>query len=99
MCINQIPLKGHVWRANLITKTMLSRSLGIIALSSGAVLIALPLDAQKHDSQQTARRRGATVSVGATTRMLRIAPHPDDEGLAAGGLLRHLRAARGALRV
>ena len=78
---------------------MLSRSLGIIALSSGAVLIALPIDAQKHDSQQTARLPAATVSVGPTTRMLLIAPHPDDEVLAAGGLLQHLRAARGALRV
>jgi LmbE family N-acetylglucosaminyl deacetylase len=31
--------------------------------------------------------------------MLVIAPHPDDEVLAAGGLLQHLREANGALRV
>src|SRR2546426_6399745 len=99
MCINPILLRGCLWRVNLITKTMVSRSLSILALFFGAVLIALPIDAQRHDSQQTARPPAATVSVTPSTRMLLIAPHPDDEVLAAGGLLQHLRAARGALRV
>ena len=73
--------------------------LPIIAVSFGTVLVALPLGAQSHDSQQTARPRAATVSVGPATRMLVVAPHPDDEVLAAGGLLQHLRAASGVLRV
>src|SRR5437667_6415485 len=73
--------------------------LPIIVVSFGTVLVALPVGAQSHDNQQTARPRAATVSVGPATRMLVVAPHPDDEVLAAGGLLQHLRAARGALRV
>jgi LmbE family N-acetylglucosaminyl deacetylase len=78
---------------------MLFRPLPIIALSLGTILVGLPLGAQSHDNQQTARPRAATVSVGPATRMLVIAPHPDDEVLAAGGLLQHLRAASGVLRV
>jgi LmbE family N-acetylglucosaminyl deacetylase len=77
---------------------MLSRSLRAVALSFGAVLVALPIDAQPRATGQTVPH-AATVSVDSSTRMLVIAPHPDDEVLAAGGLLQHLRAAKGALRV
>jgi len=77
---------------------MLSRSLQAVALLFGAVLVALPIDAQPKATEQTARH-APTVSVDSSTRMLVIAPHPDDEVLAAGGLLQHLRAAKGALRV
>ena len=45
------------------------------------------------------RPRFATLSVGKDTRLLIVSPHPDDEVLAAGGLIQHLRAANGALRV
>jgi LmbE family N-acetylglucosaminyl deacetylase len=78
---------------------MLSRSFPIVALSFGAVLIAPPIDAQPIDRQQSGRPHAATVSVDPSTRLLVISPHPDDEMLAAGGLLQHLRAAMGALRV
>ena len=64
---------------------MLPRAPHTLALTFSAALIALP--------------PATTVSVGPDTRLLVIAPHPDDEVLAAGGLLQHLRAANGALRV
>jgi len=41
----------------------------------------------------------ATLTVNAQTRLLIIAPHPDDEVLAAGGLIQQLRAADGVLHV
>ena len=70
-------------RANLKYQSMLSRSLRAVALSFGAVLVALPIDAQPRATEQTAPH-AATVSVDSSTRMLVIAPHPDDEVLAAG---------------
>lgn len=40
-----------------------------------------------------------TLQVEADTRLLLIAPHPDDDVLGAGGLLQHVRAADGTVRV
>src|SRR5205814_1352907 len=68
---------------------MLFRPLPIIALCLGSILVALPLGAQSHDNQQTARPRAAAVSVGPLRRMLISAPHPDDELLAAGGIIHY----------
>jgi len=39
------------------------------------------------------------VSISSDTRLLVIAPHPDDEMLAAGGLMQRVHAARGTVRV
>ena len=41
----------------------------------------------------------ATLAVDAGTRLLVIAPHPDDETLAAGGLMQRVQAVGGAVRV
>ncbi len=78
---------------------MLSRAPHTVALAFSAALITVPADALRNGSEPAARPHIATVSVGPDTRMLVIAPHPDDEVLAAGGLLQHLHAANGALRV
>jgi LmbE family N-acetylglucosaminyl deacetylase len=40
-----------------------------------------------------------TLDVPSSTRLLVVAPHPDDETLAAGGLIQRVRAAGGALRI
>jgi LmbE family N-acetylglucosaminyl deacetylase len=47
--------------------------------------------------RQTAER--PTLSVDATTRLLVIAPHPDDETLGAGGLMQRVREAGGQVHV
>jgi LmbE family N-acetylglucosaminyl deacetylase len=44
-------------------------------------------------------RRQPALTVDASTRLLVVAPHPDDEVLAAGGLLQRVRAAHGAARI
>jgi LmbE family N-acetylglucosaminyl deacetylase len=54
-------------------------------------------------SAQAGRRAGRpprpTLSIDMNTRLLIVSPHPDDEVLAAGGLMQHLGAVHGALRV
>jgi LmbE family N-acetylglucosaminyl deacetylase len=40
-----------------------------------------------------------TLTLGADTRLLVIAPHPDDEVIAAAGVIQRVRAANGALRI
>jgi LmbE family N-acetylglucosaminyl deacetylase len=44
-------------------------------------------------------RRGAPPAVSADTRLLVIAPHPDDELLGAGGLMQRVHEAGGTVRV
>ena len=41
----------------------------------------------------------STLTVDASTRLLVVAPHPDDETLAAGGLMQRVHAAGGVVRV
>lgn len=43
--------------------------------------------------------RGTSFEPGAASRLLVIAPHPDDEVLAAGGLIQRVRSGGGAVRV
>lgn len=61
------------------------------------VIIALPTI----DARATAPRRvnTPTVNVTANTRLLVVAPHPDDEVLGAGGLMQRVAAAGGAVHV
>jgi LmbE family N-acetylglucosaminyl deacetylase len=78
---------------------MLSRAAHSVVLAFSAAVIALPIDVALNARAPAAGPRTATVTVGPDTRLLVIAPHPDDEVLAAGGLLQHLRATKGILRV
>ncbi len=50
-------------------------------------------------SRRAASSPRHTLSVGPGTRLLVIAPHPDDELLAAGGVLQRVLASKGELRV
>ncbi len=71
-----------------------------VALACVALLTALPTLA---DPASPGRRRQRaptpTLAISQATRLLVIAPHPDDETLGAGGLMQRVRSARGALRV
>jgi LmbE family N-acetylglucosaminyl deacetylase len=53
------------------------------------------------DAHAIAPRRGPapTIAIGADTRLLVVAPHPDDEVLGAGGLMQRVAAAGGAVHV
>jgi len=62
---------------------------GVLAIDSAA---ALP-------RQSAAKPPLPSLTIDSTTRLLLVAPHPDDEVLAAGGLLQRLRAANAQLRV
>src|SRR6185436_8274566 len=74
-----------------------------LARHGGVVLVAtlavLPGVAMMQVGDRAPGPRVATLPVTADTRLLIVAPHPDDEILAAGGLIQHLRAANGTLRV
>jgi LmbE family N-acetylglucosaminyl deacetylase len=65
----------------------------------GAALIFVPVVLTAQARARAARAPRPTLSVDANTRLLIVSPHPDDEVLAAGGLMQHLREAHGALRV
>jgi LmbE family N-acetylglucosaminyl deacetylase len=70
-----------------------------VALAFGAAVIGLPMDGPLKAREPAGESPTAILSVGPDTRLLVIAPHPDDEVLAAAGLLQHLQAAKGVLRV
>src|SRR6476646_4479916 len=48
---------------------------------------------------QTSATVNRSLTVGADTRMLVFAPHPDDEVLAAGGLIQQVREGGGTVHV
>jgi len=67
-----------------------------------ACAIAVALSQFEHvDAAGTGRFRQAreAVPIGADTRLLVIAPHPDDETIGAGGLMQRVRAAGGEVSV
>ena len=68
-----------------------------MALAVGLVA-ALWRQVVRASAQQT-RATPATLSLDAETHLLIIAPHPDDEVLAAGGLIQKVRAVDGVVHV
>jgi LmbE family N-acetylglucosaminyl deacetylase len=77
----------------------LFRASRTVALALSAAAIALPMAGPLSARQPAAGSPTSIVLVGPDTRLLVIAPHPDDEVLAAAGLLQHLQAANGVARV
>ncbi len=49
--------------------------------------------------RQPDRQKPATLSFTSETRLLVVAPHPDDEVLGAGGMMQRVRAAGGEVRI
>ena len=66
--------------------------LAILVAASGVIVAALAPSA-------AADVRELTLQVGPTTRLLVVAPHPDDESLGSGGLIQRVLAAGGHVRV
>ena len=77
----------------------------VLAALTCAVAVALACNnrqpaQQSHSTPSTTAPAAApTLSVEADTRLLIFAPHPDDEVLAAGGLIQHVREAGGTVHV
>jgi len=65
--------------------------LAILVAASGVIVAALAPSA-------AADVRELTLQVGPTTRLLVVAPHPDDESLGSGGLIQRVLAAVGLLQ-
>ena len=69
-------------------------------LIATVALLLVALDVTAGSARQTrARRPRPTLSVPKETRLLVIAPHPDDEVLGAGGLMQRVHALGGTIRV
>jgi LmbE family N-acetylglucosaminyl deacetylase len=67
-----------------------------------AIVFAAGLFASEATDQRGAERRPsppAALRVDATTRLLVVAPHPDDEVLSAGGLIHRVHAVNGAVHI
>jgi hypothetical protein len=70
-----------------------------LALTATALIILAGVLAMRADRRLVARPTPASLSVEADTRLLIFAPHPDDEVIAAGGLVQQVREAGGTVRV
>src|SRR5262245_49247126 len=68
-----------------------SLSIALVVLATGS----LPAQAPRPATQPAALE----LPTGPSTRLLVVAPHPDDEALAAAGLIQRVRAAGGLVRV
>ncbi|MEO8257836.1 MAG: PIG-L family deacetylase [Acidobacteriota bacterium] len=72
------------------------RDTAALILTVFVVLAGVPT----HDDRRLgARAEPSSLAVGADTRLLIFAPHPDDEVLAAGGLIQQVREAGGTVHV
>jgi LmbE family N-acetylglucosaminyl deacetylase len=63
------------------------------------LFVVLAAVATRDDRRLVARFQPSSLAVGADTRLLVFAPHPDDEVLAAGGLIQQVREAGGTVHV
>lgn len=63
------------------------------ALASGCAVESVRASASQSGTQEL------TIRPDASTRLLIVAPHPDDEAIAAAGLVQRVRAAGGSVRV
>ena len=80
------------------------RRLAAGALATAALLLSPGAHAAPPDRQRTRAARPPAppppvLDVPQATRLLVIAPHPDDEALGAGGLMQRVHATGGAVRV
>jgi LmbE family N-acetylglucosaminyl deacetylase len=69
-----------------------------VVLFAGVLSAAVPTHALRNPAQP-ARTALARLNPTADTRLLVVAPHPDDEVLGAAGLMQRVRAANGVVRV
>jgi len=77
----------------------LALSIALVIAVSASDPSAAPRGARPQPRTPPRPSKLDTIAVDAATRLLIIAPHPDDEVLAAGGLIQHVRAVNGAVRV
>ena len=68
----------------------------LVACATGMATVFGHAGAAPH---RTPRSAPPVIPISSDTRLLVIAPHPDDEMLAAGGLMQRVRAAEGKVRV
>src|SRR5207249_2469753 len=68
------------------------------ALLIAAALTAIPIRLSQPVASGAGRPR-ATLPISAATRLLVVAPHPDDEVIAAAGVIQRVREMKGRLRV
>jgi len=68
----------------------------VVAFALGAFLLSPDADAAK---QARPRVNPPTITVDADTKLLVVAPHPDDETLSAGGLMQRVRSVGGRVHV
>src|SRR5258706_7315768 len=69
-----------------------------IRIGGFCVLISIALSPDVNASRQQRAPR-PMLMVNGDTRLLVVAPHPDDEVLGAGGLMQRVHTARGVVRV
>jgi LmbE family N-acetylglucosaminyl deacetylase len=77
---------------------MMRSSFARSLMAIGAVLLVFPEDSAAA-RRPHARPQAPTPVITSDTRLLVVAPHPDDEVLAAGGFMQQVRAAGGKVRV
>src|SRR5437016_599945 len=73
-----------------------ARDTAALALTA---LLVFTVVAMRDDRPLGAIKGPPTLSAGSDTRLLIFAPHPDDEVIAAGGLIQQVREAGGAIHV
>ncbi|SRR6266542_3407854 len=72
--------------------------IGLTLTALIALWFIASLRADSHATRRVSSPR-QTLSITADTRLLIVAPHPDDEVLAAGGVIQRVRSVNGVLRI